>query len=370
MKKKMGICCVVMVFSLAISFGCLSGCGANKRIQATAPKEGELVNLANSEVAEYIENYGIGMDSSAPYYGQGDHYAMQGVCLSWTDRKPSKRYELTISRNSDMSPAETCVVDGKETVLTDLFVNTTYYWQVSGGSGVSEIFSFRTADTPRTITIDGVSNTRDIGGKTTSEGKKIRQGMAYRGAALDDITEEGKETFLDVYQIKTDLDLRNRGEGFQGNSPVGKDVNYFNYSCPYYASAGTGATTGIDMTENYEKLASALRVFADEDNYPVYFHCAIGRDRTAMVSMLLLGVCGVSKKDICADYEMSFFSQSGCSDEAEVGSMVKNFNVTLNYIMQNGDNHGTLKDNCETYLLQIGLTQDEIDAIRQNLIEE
>lgn len=370
MRKKTGIRCVALVVSLAVGLECLEGCGFQRQIQVKAPKDGELVNLANKDVAEYMETYQIGMDSSFPYYGQGDHYAMQGVCLAWTDRKPSKRYELTISQNSDLSQAQTCVVDGSKAELTELYVNTTYYWKVSRGSTESEIFSFQTADTPRTITIDGVSNTRDIGGKTTSDGKKIRQGMAYRGAALDEITEEGKETFLNVYRIKTDLDLRNRGEGFQGDSPVGKEVTYLNYSCPYYANAKTGAATGIDSPQNYENLASALRVFADEDNYPVYFHCAIGRDRTSMVTMLLLGVCGVSKKDICADYELSFFSQSGCSDGATVADMVRNFNGTLDFIMQNGDSHGTLKDNCETYLLQIGLTQDEIDAIRQNLVEE
>lgn len=365
MKK---ICYMAMLSLVMLSVGCLSGCSLHKQIQVAAPEDGEIVNLANREVAEYIENYDTG--SSASYYGKGDHYAMQGVRLRWTDKKPSKRYQLTISRYPDMSLAETQFVDGTETMLTDLFVNTTYYWQVSGGNGASEIFSFQTADTPRTIAIDGVSNTRDIGGKTTTDSKKIRQGMVYRGAALDDITEEGKEVFVNEYQIQTDLDLRNRGEGFQGNSPAGRDVKYFNYFCPYYTSAGTGATNGMDMPENYENLASALRVFADADNYPVYVHCAIGRDRTSIVSMLLLGVCGVSKKDICADYEMSFFSQSGCSDGAKVDDMVKSFRVTLDYIMRNGDSQGTLKDNCETYLLQIGLTQDEIDSIRQNLIEE
>ena len=113
-----------------------------------------------------------------------------------------------------------------------------------------------------------------------------------------------------------------------------------------------------------------MRVFADADNYPVYFHCAIGRDRTSMVAMLLLGVCGVSKTDICMDYEMSFFSESGCSDKAQVAGMAQTFSVTLNYIARNGDSHATFQENCETYLLQIGLTQAEIDAIRSNLIEK
>lgn len=39
-------------------------------------------------------------------------------------------------------------------------------------------------------------------------------------------------------------------------------------------------------------------------------------------------------------------------------------------VAQCGDSHGTFQENCEAYLLQIGLTQAEIDAIRSNLIEQ
>ena len=347
---------------------CLSGCGIGKQIVAIYPKNGECVSLANAEVTDFATNYewGMGLYCSEAYYGMGDHYAMQGVKLRWEDKNQSKRYEVSISEHKDMSSATVYQVEGNEVEIHDLFVNTTYYWQVTGGSGTSKVFSFQTGDTPRTIVIDGVSNTRDIGGKLTGSGKRIRQGMVYRGAKLDYITEEGKTAFLEQYQIKTDLDLRKTGEGLLGKSPVGEEILYYNYSCPYY----TGDTTGINEEQNYESLASAMRVFADADNYPVYFHCAIGRDRTSMVAMLLLGVCGVSKTDICMDYEMSFFSESGCSDKAQVAGMAQTFSVTLNYIARNGDSHATFQENCETYLLQIGLTQAEIDAIRSNLIEK
>ncbi len=365
---KNGFWVMLLVSSFLVS--CLTGCGNKNNISAIYPENEEVVSLANAEVTDFVTNYEWGRGSylSEAYYGKGDHYEMQGVTLRWEDKNQSKHFVVAVSENKDMSMATEYQVTGNEVEILDLFVNTTYYWQVTGGKGKSNVFSFQTAATPRTIVIDGVSNTRDLGGKVTESGKKIRQGAVYRGAKLDSITKEGKIAFLEKYQIKTDLDLRKHGEGLLGESPVGNEVSYYNYSCPYYTSLRTSETTGIDEEKNYENMASAMRVFADSDNYPVYFHCAIGRDRTSMVAMLLLGVCGVSKTDIYMDYEMSFFSESGCSDKASVEQMVNNFSVTINYIAQCGESHGTFQENCEAYLLQIGLTQTEIDAIRNNLI--
>ena len=43
-------------------------------------------------------------------------------------------------------------------------------------------------------------------------------------------------------------------------------------------------------------IARALRLFADSANYPVLVHCVIGKDRTGLVMMLLLLLCGVDEQ--------------------------------------------------------------------------
>lgn len=361
MWKKLGAvalaaCCIT---------GVLSGCGEKEEkspITAVSPKEGKIAVLANDEVADFADGYFLGL--SEDYYGQGDHFAMVDLTLEWKADNPAETYEVSLSRKKDMSNATVYVADEESLTVSDLFVNTTYYWQVKGGEDVSEIFSFKTANTPRTITLEGVSNTRDIGGRETEDGKQIRQGMAYRGANLDNITENGRTAFTEKYGIKTDLDLRKAGEGYQQGSPVGESIKYYQYSCPYY----TGGTTGIDYEGNYENLCNAMRVFADEDNYPIYFHCQIGRDRTSMVALLLLGVCGVSADDIMMDYEMSFFSESGCADGATVSNMISQVERVIGWLYRTY-NQESFQDNCEAYLLEIGLTQAEIDSIRGILTE-
>lgn len=43
-------------------------------------------------------------------------------------------------------------------------------------------------------------------------------------------------------------------------------------------------------------IARALRLFADSANFPILVHCVIGKDRTGLVIMLLLLLCGVNEQ--------------------------------------------------------------------------
>ena len=193
----------------------------------------------------------------------------------------------------------------------------------------------------------------------------MRQGIAYRGARLDAITSNGVVSALKTYGIKTDLDLRKNGEGTAGGvSPLGNEVRYFNYSCPYY----WGGTDGINNPNNYENLAAAIKVFADADNYPIYYHCSIGRDRTSMVTMLLLGVLGVSITDIFMDYEVSFLTSRTFYDTATPEHMMNIFTATCTNISVYNEGT-TFAQQCEDYLLDIGVTAEEIAAIRANMLE-
>lgn len=375
---KLGIKIGAVMLSAACAATAFTGCGGSgggsSDISAVYPKNGEIVNIANNGVAEFCSDYVSGSDKILSYANNGDNYYMAPLILKWSAKTPAERYEVKVSRNADMSRPQSYSVTSESLRLSDLFVNTDYYWQVSSGDIHSEVFSFTTANTPRTIALGGVSNTRDIGGKSIGNGKFVKQGVVFRGGKLDDITDDGKKDFTEKYGIKTDLDLRLSTEGPTGSSPAGAQINYLNYSCPYYR----GDSTGIDNPENYANLAAAMRVFVEPSNYPVYFHCAIGRDRTAMVAMLLLGVCGVSTEDICLDYEMSFFSKSGCMDGANPSAMASKFFATVNCIKQYGETYGdvygesgelSFKRCCEIYLMQIGLTKNEIDEIRTNLVE-
>ena len=255
-----------------------------------------------------------------------------------------------------------CDEDGMS--LDDLYPGTEYFWYVEAQfdekTVKSDINKFRTLMAPKTVKIDGVSNVRDLGGYVTEEGKHIKYGVVYRGADLTHITDEGIKKAVDVLGIRTELDLRNKYEN--GVSPLGENIKYVSVSAPYY---------GYVAWDKYkEALLEEIRVFADPDNYPIYFHCALGRDRTGTLAYILLAVCGVSEEDIYTDYYMSFFSDMGGYTDAANPTERKSQLHALNLAIAPGQLDKPLSEKIAKKLIKLGITEEEIKAIRANLTEE
>ena len=142
-------------------------------------------------------------------------------------------------------------------------------------------------------------------------------------------------------------------------------MNYIHISGPWYLYGGDG----VFKPEGQNALAQELRVFADANNYPILFHCSVGRDRTGTLALLLQGLCGMSKEDIYIDYELSFFSARGCLDGTLPSVMLNQFNMLYNYVANYKDSTKSLMENCEAFVLSLGLTKQEISQIRANLLE-
>lgn len=54
-----------------------------------------------------------------------------------------------------------------------------------------------------------------------------------------------------------------------------------------------------------QEIASVLRICADSRNYQIMYHCSSGKDRTGLMTALILKVCGVSEEEIVEDYNRS-----------------------------------------------------------------
>lgn len=208
------------------------------------------------------------------------------------------------------------------------------------------------------VAVEGMRNVRDIGGWNG-----LRTGRAYRGTEPDghrkdgvpvhglEITSNGLETIRSVMRIKTDLDLRGAGE------------------CPHPDVSSLGvalvrapvrAYNDFDATK--DKWAVALRLFADARNYPIYFHCWGGADRTGQLAFLLEGLCGVSECDLCIDYELTTFG-------GYPRLRSRGFIDLLNRIKSRPGTE--LKDRFADFVeRELGLSKREIAAIRSNLMAE
>ena len=340
------------------------------------PKEGDVIVLANDEVYEWWSDYHMKRTDSKPYYRHEDIYYPNSVTFSWEGDEKADYYSVFISTDANFAEdkSESYLVNSNSLTLSHLHTGTKYYWTViatevaNDGSKMDTCavskYSFTTAKSPRCLKIDGVSNTRDIGGLAAVEGYRVKQGMIYRGGKLEDMTQEGKDFFLNYIGIKTDLDLRTPGEGGAGTkSPLGDEVNYVNLDGRYYVG-----DKGISNDLGKEIFANEIRLFADPDNYPFYIHCSLGRDRTGTLAFVIEALLGVDRNDLMMDYELSVFSVTGTLDNASISAIRSNIQATYDYIKTFKGN--SYAEKTENYLLEIGITPEEIQAIRDLLLEE
>ena len=360
--------------------------GANERYQPTivsSIEDGATVALLEGGIYNCTSNYVIGCSEFD--YTRGNCFDPKPLSLSWTCEEGALYYTVKLSVNADMSEAQNYLCFTPDIEIEDLFAGTHYYYQIiakyEDKTVKSRIFDLYTANLPRTVRIEGVSNTRDIGGYYTVDGKhRVRQGLVYRGGAIEkavhggvvvsQITQAGKDKMLHVYKIKTDLDVR----GSLSVSPLGDSVNMVSVSGPYYVG-NDGITSIKDSSKpgtwsgNYrDALLKEIQTFANPNNYPIYFHCQIGRDRTGTLAFLINALLGVGEKDLYMDYELSFFSEAGCRDGQTPPAMITQIRSLIEYIK--GYAGGTLQENTEKFMLDLGVTQAEIDNIRAIMLEE
>ena len=163
---------------------------------------------------------------------------------------------------------------------------------------------------------EGCANVRDLGGLRTRDGRVTRRGAIVRGDALDRLSARGWAA-LEAHGVRTVIDLRNHDE-------LGPDA----------APRPAGLTTlhlpldGVEDTEFWkdwhgrpefgtplyyrpflerfpERTAGVITAIARAEPGGVAVHCGIGRDRTGLITILLLALAGVVEDDITADYELS-----------------------------------------------------------------
>lgn len=240
----------------------------------------------------------------------------------------------------------------------------------------SAVSSFTTAaDAPRWIALEGrTKNVRDLGGWRTVDGHRVRQGMAFRGQGLNDnspngdtigrnrLTVEDVKYMTKTLGIKTDLDLRWPMElAGMSVSPLGDCVRFVN-------NDRTANYADIFKENGKKAMAANFRVFCNESNYPVYFHCSAGADRTGSLAYVLNGILGVSKEDLERDWESTFYPEvrGGMPDDPLSWCSTLRLDEGFAKYARGGD---TLKERIEAYLADCGVTPDEISRFRKIMLD-
>ena len=316
-------------------------------------------------------------------------------------------WKIEIGKSPDLSDARTwfagdkdCKAEGSEWSYTvpmaNLEIAREYHWRDTGRAGcgkpgcdhksgcparkkrvasvASVVATFCTEDlAPRWIVVDGsVGNIRDLGGRRTADGRRVKQGMAYRGQGLNNNSATGEKPgrnrlmvedvkyLTGTLGIRTDLDLRSAREtADMKTSPLGTDVAFIHNSSPSYKDI---FTSGGKMT-----MAKNFRVFCNPTNYPIYFHCIGGAVRTGSLAYVLNGVLGVDRHDLETDWESTFYPNiPDANPDPGFWRRESHFNDGFSKYGKEGDSWNR---RIELYLLDCGVTEGEIKAFRAIMLE-
>jgi protein-tyrosine phosphatase len=170
----------------------------------------------------------------------------------------------------------------------------------------------------RKLVLDGCFNFRDLGGYPTADGRHTRWRRLFRADGLSRLTDDDLAA-LGALGIVTVIDLRTELEAdTQGRFPQDVDgVTYHHLpltdtlpgeeeSADWDRSAFVAERYLAMVSEGTDTVTAAVRLLADPARHPAVFHCSVGKDRTGVLSALVLGFLGVPDDVIVADYALSY----------------------------------------------------------------
>ncbi len=243
----------------------------------------------------------------------------------------------------------------------------------------------------RHYSFEGCFNFRDIGGYLNQDGKKVKKGLYFRAGRQDRMTEKDLAQLSDL-NISTQIDLRKQEEVLdQGRGPLeDMGANYINIAViPEGGSDQLNKLVGDTGISGKRYLGylefgptSWLKLFgilADEENLPVLLHCTAGKDRTGVSTAFLLSVLGVSREIIEADYLLTNLDTARQADfiESTVGypegynreKMISIAGVPKDAMKDFLDGIELKWGGVIEYLIEIGITKEQMDTVRNNFLE-
>ena len=229
---------------------------------------------------------------------------------------------------------------------------------------------------------DGAHNARDLGGLRVAGGRETRRGALVRSACLDRLSRAGWDA-LEAHGVRTIVDLRNEDEREPDLEPRPAGLTTLQVPLDDVADSAFWNrchADELDGTPLYyrpfierkpERCAAAVGAIAHAQPGGVLIHCVGGRDRTGLVSLLVLALLGVAPETIAADYELSntrlppFWAERGMEDQR----------AAIRAVL---DRHGT---SARTALLDLlgsldaaaglragGLSAADLDALKDRLL--
>lgn len=241
----------------------------------------------------------------------------------------------------------------------------------------------------RRLPLRGLYNCRDLGGFPVPGGQ-TKFGVFLRSEAPCLLPAEDLADLL-IYGASTTIDLRGEMEREIRPSDLEHDWRFAYHALPLrHAEAAIPdgqprkfkpwGDEYIEMIEvNHQWVRQALELAAATRGGLLY-HCTTGKDRTGILSALLLSVAGVDRTDIAGDYCISELHLLPVYEQMRGGSLVVStkqplvmdegfFRTKAEYMLQLLDYLDQTYGGVLPFLTECGVSEDTLNAIRRKFIQ-
>ncbi len=245
----------------------------------------------------------------------------------------------------------------------------------------SNVLCYFDKNNPNIIQLNGAKNVRELGGYSTNSGEKTLSKSFLRADSLDELTNDDIKILLE-YGVKNILDLRsekdvNRKPDVEG---LVKNTNYVCIEVPIKTEILREVNIGREkMSDFYIEILgekqSVRQIFEFIETHiegVTLFHCTHGKDRTGVISLILLGLAGVKEDDLVQDYSISYelikdkpVVKKGIMNKGLPGYLSESEYIigVLEYIK-------TTYGNFENYLLSCGIELHTIESVKNKLVKK
>lgn len=239
---------------------------------------------------------------------------------------------------------------------------------------------------------EGCLNVRDLGGLPTEDGRRTRLGGVVRSDNVRRLTDEGWRALAE-HGVQRIVDLR-FPEELAEDQPRDVDIDVVHVSVlgdgfdPEYVKdldahlalvddvADHYAWSYVDFLERYrERFGQVFAAIADADG-TVVVHCVAGKDRTGLVSAVLLRLAGVDHETIGADYALTADNLRArwqvwlreAHDDVERAKLEKLQQTPAGAMTRVVQEIERRYGDVASYLRAAGLTDEQVDRLRERLV--
>lgn len=254
------------------------------------------------------------------------------------------------------------------------------------------------------LRLKGARNFRDFGGQVTRDGRRVKRHRLFRSEALNQLTYEDYSLLGElgiglVCDLRSDLERSHKPTSWPlhvlpKTLVMDVDVDLRVESCALSDAlradpSERGALAmmlqayrfiPVALTRHLSNLFTAL---AAEEQAPLIVHCSAGKDRTGVLSALLLLLLGVPRQQVLADYLQTNQQIDSVKLESDLArqlelvtgrtpspEMVKVIAGVREIYLETAidsieSRHGTV----EAYFSAAGVAREQIQAFRHGLIE-